>query len=200
MDRTVEQLVEFYTKNIAENNKNKAINLVGNIGGSVFLRNLDRRALNLGIVTVHNDDVDRFRTVIDIETCSNEWVDSHEVNEANDLDNIYNHGTSSVAQGIYEILKNKTDLTGKVVLIIGRGHSVKGLENALVRSNATVIIAHSKTANIERMCNLADYIVTSTNNVDLSNFKDKVVANTQSNYPSGLGKLTTSILLYRAVC
>lgn len=199
MDRTVEQLVEFYSGKIAENSKNKAINLIGDVNSSIFLRSLNKRAINLGLVTVHNDDINRFKTVVDIETCGNEWMDSHKINEENDLDSIYNPGTSSVAQGIYKILKGKADLTGKVVLIIGRGHAVKGLADKIIRSDATVVTAHSKSKDIEKLCEMADYIVTTTNNVSLDAFEDKVIVNTQSNYPSGLGKLTTSILLYRAV-
>jgi methylenetetrahydrofolate dehydrogenase (NADP+)/methenyltetrahydrofolate cyclohydrolase len=52
------------------------------------------------------------------------------------------------------------DLSGKKALVIGRSNIVgKPVANLLVQQNATVTIAHSRTANLKEECKNADIIV-----------------------------------------
>lgn len=188
-------IMEQYRKEILENNSNKVINLIGDTN-SRFLRALDKRASDLGVVTVHNESMDRFRSVIDIETCG----DDIDVNLDNDLDYVRAHGPSSVAEGVYMILRKKGIVEGKHVVIIGRGHSVKGLYRLLIDNDSTVTICHSKTQNLREICSVCDCIVTSTSSV-VDNLKDlgKPIINIADGTPNGLSGLTTMILVHRAV-
>jgi len=63
--------------------------------------------------------------------------------------------------GIMELLKEYSiSLTGKTAVIVGRSNIVgKPMAALLLRENATVTIAHSRTRNLEKLCKSADILV-----------------------------------------
>ena len=69
-------------------------------------------------------------------------------------------------KGIITLLKEeKIPLEGKAVLVIGRSNIVgKPIAALLLKENATVIQAHSKTKNLSELTKLADIIVSATGN------------------------------------
>jgi len=64
-------------------------------------------------------------------------------------------------QGVMELLKEyRIDLSGKHAVIVGRSLIVgKPLAHLLLSQNATVTICHSKTQNLEEMCQSADILI-----------------------------------------
>lgn len=191
----IKEIISEYDEITMKNNKYSVINLVGRFENNPFLSALDRKAAKLGIVSVHNESSDRFKTVVDIETADHDY----KVNSENDIDNTSKYGLSAVAEGVYQIINKYGMVHGRHVLIIGRGHSVKGLSDKLVSEGATVTIAHSKSVDIDKLCDEVDVIVSSTNNIDFAKYADKLVINIADGTPRGLSGITTSILLKRAV-
>ena len=63
--------------------------------------------------------------------------------------------------GILEMIKSTGDeIDGKLALVIGRSNIVgKPISTLLLQNNATVIIAHSKTKNLDSLLEQADIIV-----------------------------------------
>lgn len=63
--------------------------------------------------------------------------------------------------GVIELIKRSgVDISGKHAVVIGRSNIVgKPVAMLLLRENATVTICHSKTANMEELCNQADILV-----------------------------------------
>lgn len=78
-----------------------------------------------------------------------------------DLDNVFHHGLSCTAMACGMILDSLGPVAGKNVCIIGRGHAVKGLADALVAADATVTICHSKSENLREIVMGADVLVNS---------------------------------------
>lgn len=74
-------------------------------------------------------------------------------------------GTGSVAPctpaGVMELLKHyRIELTGRSAVVVGRSNIVgKPMAALLMRANATVTIAHSKTADLAAVCRGADVLV-----------------------------------------
>lgn len=70
----------------------------------------------------------------------------------------------STAGGIMTLLaKKKVDLTGKNVVIINRSNIVgRPLAALMLRKNATVTLAHSKTENLKALASSADILVSAT--------------------------------------
>ena len=64
-------------------------------------------------------------------------------------------------QGVMELLKEyKIELSGKHAVVIGRSLIVgKPLAHLLLGQNATVTICHSKTKNLEAVCQTADILI-----------------------------------------
>ena len=73
--------------------------------------------------------------------------------------------------GCYLLLKEVIqDLTGKNVVIIGRSNiNGKPMAQLLLRENCTVTVTHSKTKNIEKICQEADIIVVAAGKAKLIN-------------------------------
>ena len=63
--------------------------------------------------------------------------------------------------GILEMIKSTSEeISGKLALVIGRSNIVgKPVSSLLLQENATVITAHSKTKNLEKLIEQADIIV-----------------------------------------
>ena len=126
--------------------------------------------------------------------------------------------------GIVDLLKNyNIDIEGKCVTIVGRSDLVgKPLSNLMTNNNATVILCHSKTNNLEIYTKLADILVVAigkpnyikkehvkdgaividvginrtseglVGDVDFENVKDKVSYITP--VPGGVGQMTVAEL------
>ena len=193
----IQDLVKSYDDDTLSKSRNKVINLVGDYKNSKFFDSIARKAKRLGIVTVYNESSDRFKTVVDVETADT----SMGIYPYNDIDHVATPGLSAVAEGVYRVIlgMNNDNIVGKHIVIIGRHHAVKGLADALVNSDATVTIVHSKSVDIIEICNSADMVVTSTNNINLSAIGNNKVINIAAGTPAGLSSLTTSILLNRCV-
>lgn len=193
----IQDLAKRYDDDTLSKNRNKVINLVGDYNNSKFFDSIARKAKRLGIVTVYNESSDRFKTVVDVETADTSMA----INPYNDIDHVATPGLSAVAEGVYRVILGLNDgsIAGKHIVIIGRHHAVKGLADALVDSDATVTIMHSKSVGIIETCNNADMIITSTNNINLSTVDNTKVINIAAGTPAGLSSLTTSILLNRCV-
>lgn len=181
------------------------------IGGyTPFLNAIRKKAEKLGIQCVNATDADKAETtpvVVDTEICKTVFEFSDKV----DIDQIEHDGLSSCAQAIAEVFDYLHTLDGSNVTIIGRGHSVQGLADILVRwNNCTVTVCHSQTKNLYESTRYADVIVVAApvkpaqvsplagkTIIDVSGtFKDFVG---DEYYVGNIGRLTTSILLNRAV-
>jgi len=71
---------------------------------------------------------------------------------------------SCTPAGVIQLLKRgcdgKIDIAGKECVIVGRSNIVgKPMSLLMLRENATVTIAHSKTRNLEEVCKRADILI-----------------------------------------
>lgn len=69
-------------------------------------------------------------------------------------------------QGCMHLIKSVcNDLTGKIAVVIGRSGIVgRPMSALLLQENATVILCHSKTKNLEELTNKADIVVSAMGN------------------------------------
>ncbi len=66
------------------------------------------------------------------------------------------------------IKKYLKDLSGKKAIVIGRSNIVgKPMATLLLNENATLIIAHSKTNNLEELCSTADIVIAATGRAEM---------------------------------
>jgi methylenetetrahydrofolate dehydrogenase (NADP+)/methenyltetrahydrofolate cyclohydrolase len=66
---------------------------------------------------------------------------------------------------IYLLNKSNISIEGKTAIVIGRSNLVgKPLSMLLLANNATVVMAHSKTRNLEEMCKNADIVIAAIGN------------------------------------
>ena len=133
-----------------------------------------------------------------------------------DVDCVNTTGMSSVAESTYELLQGANLVSGKSICIIGRGHAVQGLAEALTRWDATVTVCHSKTRldpifAHDGECSLypaADIVICATPKlsgdilahelvVDLSWAAKDACVNKKAVYFSGIGPLTIATLVNR---
>ena len=133
-----------------------------------------------------------------------------------DVDCVNTTGMSSVAEATYELLQGANLVSGKSICIIGRGHAVQGLAEALTMWDATVTVCHSKTRldpifahdGEYRMYPAADIVICATPQlnggilahelvVDLSWAAKDACVNKKAAYFSGIGPLTIATLVNR---
>ena len=78
--------------------------------------------------------------------------------------------------GILEMIKSTGDeIDGKLALVIGRSNIVgKPISTLLLQNNATVIIAHSKTKNLDSLLEQADIIVSCVGSAHFLTGEEKV--------------------------
>ena len=199
-----DKLCEKYDQEtLASNEKNK-LYIVGN---SPFTRAIKRKADQLGVrhftaSTIPNVCIP---TIIDREVYRGE-IDLY---DNQDIDNLCHDGLSCCAQAILDTLL-EVGVAGKSVTVIGRGHAVKGLAQTLIDHNATVTVAHSQTGNMYEAMLFANIVVVAApiHTSGLCSMTGKVIVDVVGKcYPKGadtfvsdsdIGKLTTSIVLYRA--
>lgn len=81
------------------------------------------------------------------------------------------HVTPATAEGIFEILRVNSLISGKHIVVIGRSKLVgKPLVKKLLETNATVTLCHSRTKDIKSITRTADVIVVA---VGIPNFITK---------------------------
>lgn len=97
--------------------------------------------------------------LFDKETSSVYWY----AGERNDIDSMSGVNryfpTSCTAEAVRRIIKQIKRHAGEHVTIIGRGHAVKGLCNALINASYTVTVCHSKTPDLFKATIISDIIV-----------------------------------------
>lgn len=172
---------------------------------SVFLKSIKRKADILGIQYEHtfNFTPPYAGAVVDTETCSLGIRLSPDV----DIDRSFSEGMSSVSKAILALLLSTNQVYGKNITIVGRGHAVKGLAQALIDNNATVTVAHSKTRNLAKAIIEQDVVIyaTPTLTTPVPYCSNKLVIDLGNAVPkpdllycpyvNRIGKLTVSILL-----
>lgn len=206
MNNIVNELCEQYDNETFANSVDKQLFLVG--GETPFLKAIKKKASNLGIYCTYKDRVDlnTTPTVVDTETYKDHFV----LIKEQDIDKIQHDGLSCCAHAILDVLR-KIDTSDKNITIIGRGHAVKCLAEQLIYcSNATVTVCHSKTRNLYESTLFADILVVAApvKPAQVSSLAGKIVIDVsgtfkgfvkEDRYVGNIGKLTTSILLNRAV-
>ncbi len=190
------------------NSKGKRLILVG--GNTPFLNAIRKKATKLGIQCTDQMGIEvdsKTPVVFDTEVEAPQFLFPREA----DVDEIVHNGTSCCAQAIFDLFANAKKFNGENVTIIGRGHAVQGLAEALNSFlDCTVTVCHSKTRSLYDSTLFAKVIVvaapvkpedvaplTGKYVIDLTGaFKGAVDA---EHYVGNIGKLTTSILLKRTV-
>ena len=188
--------------------RGKCLTLIG--GETPFLNAIRKKAGRLGIQCINQDNVGTGESnpvVVDTEVCKAGF----NLSEKLDIDQIGHDGLSSCAQAVAEVFDYLHTLDGTNVVIIGRGHAVQGLADTLVRWNdCTVTVCHSQTKNLHASTQLADVLVVAApvRPAQVSHLVEKVVIDVSGtfkdfvddeHYVGNIGRLTTSILLNRAV-
>ena len=178
---------------------------------SPYVKALKRKCNNVGILTnepVIYSGAFKYPYVIDIETYRGAFPITPRFET--DIDHLFTPGTSCVAEAC-EMVLNALKHTGENVLIVGRGHAVKGLSDALIAEDFTVTVCHSRTTNFFDLFSVADKIVYTApewlNYTYNALKKDAIIidvsgATKEHKYLSGrtitnIGKLTTSITTNR---
>ena len=206
MNDIVNKLCEQYDNETFANSVDKQLFLVG--GETPFLKAIKKKATNLGIYCTYKDRVDlnTTPTVVDTEV----YKELFHLISQQDIDKIQCDGISCCANAILAFLTN-IDIAGKNITILGRGHAVKGLaEELMYCTDATVTVCHSKTRNLYESTLFADILVVAApvKPAQVSSLAGKIVIDvsgtfkgfvSKDRYVGNIGKLTTSILLNRAV-
>lgn len=209
-DTIVKAAAQSHLNEVATKTYTPSLLLVGS-HSSPFLRSVNRLAQEVGmdahILSYLPPLIGDCKVVVDRETCD---TVVHLPAEA-DVDNLYNPGTSCVAEATYELLSALMDLDGKTITIVGRGHAVKGLAEKLIESNSTVTIAHSHTKDLYKAMNGQDVVVLATPVVPAFPLVNELVLDIGGTLPKKMvdqlppgcqyegriGRLTNSILLAR---
>lgn len=202
-------------------NNLKSVVLVGK-ADSVFLSLVAKRCVYFGIQPIFQyPQVDVLRTpshsavVFDTDDktvttrCSSAIM-------LGDVDCVNTAGMSSVAEATYELLQGANLVSSKSICIIGRGHAVQGLAEALTKWDATVTVCHSKTQlnpvftndGERKIYPAADIVICAAPQldgvilahelvVDLSWAAKDACINKKAVYFSGIGPLTIATLVNR---
>lgn len=206
LNEIVNKLAEQYDDETFAHSADKQLFLVG--GETPFLKAIKKKAANLGVYCVYKDRVDLnvTPTVVDTETYKEKFT----LIDQQDIDKIQHDGISCCANAILAFLTN-IDIASKNIAILGRGHAVKGLAEELMRcTDATVTVCHSKTFNLYESTLFAHILVVAApvKPAQVSSLAGKIVIDVsgtfkgfvpEDRYVGNIGKLTTSILLNRAV-
>lgn len=210
-DTIVKAAAQSHLNEVATKTYTPSLLLVGS-HSSPFLRSVNRLAQEVGmdahILSYLPPLIGDCKVVVDRETCTT--AVTHLPAEA-DVDNLYNPGTSCVAEAAYEFLFDMIALEGKTVTIVGRGHAVRGLAEKLLELNATVTVAHSHTKDLYKAMNGQDVVVLATPVVPAFPLANELVLDIGGTLPKEMidqlppgcqyegkiGLLTNSILLAR---
>lgn len=118
-----------------------------------YLKTVLKKCSEFGVTTSLRGPI-----IVDTETSS-----FRDIIPEMDLDCVSNPGMSCTAQAVLDILAN---VGYKDVAIIGRGHAVKGLPEALLANDYTVTICHSKTKDICNAVRGSTVVVVAAPDVD----------------------------------
>lgn len=176
---------------------------------SQFLKAVRRKAKRFGI-----NYIDRIENptgiVVDIETAKvdRNFMEDFKRSPFN-IDGPLLNGMTSVSQAVYMILNDQGLISEKNITIVGRGNAVTGLAEKLIRNDATVTVAHSKTRDVFGAidgCDVAVYATPSISIYEKPRVNDMVIdvggvwsnnQYTECQYVNRIGPLTVSILLNR---
>lgn len=177
---------------------------------SQFLRAVKKKAEKFGVSCRDTIGEGLAGIVVDIETAdvSSEFMD--ELHQSPfDIDGPYINGMTSVSQAIYMVLDEQNLIKRKNIVIVGRGYSVTGLANRLIKNDATVTVCHSKTKDVFGAVNGCDVAIFATPTLSIREqpyVNDMVIdlggvwsknQYTACRYIDRIGALTISILLNR---
>lgn len=148
----------------------KPLYLFGDFTQSKFMQHIWRCALgyhmNISCWSPVTSVPDGAAAVVDFEhlTCS---PDSIVLLKSQDIDCSYYPGTSACAEATAALLSRFTELRGKHVLIIGRGHATQGLGELLLKQDAIITTVHSKASMklVQDLCAMADIVVNAAPNI-----------------------------------
>lgn len=209
MKHLIDSLVRQYDEDTLAGAK-KPIALVGDVDAP-FVRALRSKAKRLGVTTLCMDKyLPGMLNIIDVETGPKPVF----MRPEDDMDHIMNKGISAVAQATLELLM-KIGLAGEHVVIVGRGHAVRGLASRLLAEDASITVCHSMTTYLHDSTMPGSILVLATPPeveldvciynksviIDIGNTLQGTLAASGAGYISGyeLGKLTTSILMNRCI-
>ena len=160
-------------------NKHKACEEVGIITKDHKLAsNITQSELNEIIDSLNKDStVHGILVQLPLPDQLNEFVTTSRISPLKDVDGLtpYNVGLLAMKKaalvactpsGIMEMFDyHDINLQGKNVVLINRSNLVgKPLYHLLLERNATVITCHSKTKNLDELCQMADVIITAVGN------------------------------------
>lgn len=161
------------------------------LGESKFTQALKHKAEAAGIECV--DDPEGVPVIIDTET----YRLNVDMQRWQDVDCVYHSGLSSCAEAVLDTLG---DVSGKHVCVVGRGHAVQGLAEALLENDATVTICHSKTQELQFVCFKADVLVVAAPVDPWPVFDNVVVVDVSGTFGGRkVSGLTTDIMLRRVM-
>lgn len=212
MKQAIEQLCTKYDEATrAMLPTDKPLRLIG--GESIFTKALASKCRKLGASYTFSEYYRQgYPTIIDTET-SNDKIPDSGFAIKDDIDFVAHKGMPAVAEAVLEVL-NAGGLPNNHIVIVGRGHSVKGLADKLLSEDATVTVCHSKTRYLYDATTVGDAIVLATPAsariavctlnksliIDLGGALDgRVILDGRYVGGASLGRLTTSILVHRAV-
>ena len=131
---------------------------------SRYLRGVMAKARQLGIPEMVEwatpDNYYRMGCYLfDMETTSAYWSvgDTHDIDSMSGVNKFF--PMSCTAEAVRRIITKIRRHEGEHVAIIGRGHAVKGLCNALIKDSCTVTVCHSKTPDLFKATIISDIIV-----------------------------------------
>ena len=208
----VSELAFAVDKDTATKNTGNIVLTVLGDEGSPYVKALKRKCTELGIHT-NEPEVSGslvYSYVADMDTYIGAFPTSHFYGA--DIDHIVTPGTSCVAEACSMVLSSLKRV-GENVLIVGRGHSVKGLAQVLIDEDFTVTVCHSRTKDFSNLFRSADKIVFTASEWFYNDYdalkKDCVIIDvsgaTKGNNHlvnkaiTNIGKLTVSITANRAV-
>ena len=160
-------------------NKHKACEEVGIITKDHKLAsNITQTELNEIVNNLNKDDsVHGILVQLPLPDQLNEFATISRISPLKDVDGLtpYNVGLLAMKKaalvactpsGIIEMFDyHNINLQGKNIVLINRSNLVgKPLYHLLLERNATVITCHSKTKNLEELCQMADVIITAVGN------------------------------------
>ena len=139
------------------------------LGGqeSQFLKAVRRKAEQFGINCIGHIE-NPAGIVVDIETANvdREFMEDFKRSPFN-IDGPLLNGMTSVSQAVYMVLDDRGLIKEKNITILGRGNAVTGLAEMLIRNDATVTVAHSKTRDVFGAIDGCDVAVYATPSVSI---------------------------------
>lgn len=149
-----------------------------------YIKNIEKQAAKLGVTTVVQDLENIANNLCfkmtEIQSVSNailavkpfpktlEKFLQLSIPEWKDIDNFSGNSfwKNCTAEGVFKILKFLGIGIDKHVLVVGRGVG-KEIAKMLLKNDYTVMVAHSKTKNLELLTRNADVIISATGNKNL---------------------------------